>query len=134
MSRSHRLKVFRSFQKRKRRVVLPKGNQVSIRKKGFFTEKNLGKNLPILNISEGGMQVLLRGEVNVGDKVHLYLDLKELDTTSPVVGKIKWLKPVLRGIYYRAGIEFTKVPEEVRQKLKEITEDPLVIEYEGEGE
>ncbi|RME87266.1 MAG: PilZ domain-containing protein [Planctomycetota bacterium] len=132
MKTSHRLRIISSQTDRKRRVVLPPTNKASLKKKGWFREEDLGEVQKIINISEGGMQIFARGDVEVGDKIVLELDFRELEIITPVEGRVKWKKPVPREIYYLIGIEFTKVPPSVQKKLTEITNDPLVVEYESE--
>lgn len=127
MKNSHRLKIIQPDQ-RLRRVALPRGYTVDIKKKKFFSSEDVAEEQKIINLSEGGMQALIKGEVHEGDKVELILNLKDLENVK-IIGKVKWVKAVPREVYYNVGIEFISVPMVFAEKISDITNDPLVVEY-----
>ena len=68
----------------------------------------------VTNLSAGGMDLVLMGQIDGAPKIKLSLRLSGFDRFE-VEGRIVWTRP--KGITSVVGIEFTKIDPKIQEKI-----------------
>jgi hypothetical protein len=63
----------------------------------------------------------IRGNIDLPINTLLQIDLtlKNLQQKITALGKVKWIKNIIEGKYYEAGVEFVDSPGEMINKLED---------------
>ena len=82
----------------------------------------------LVNISEGGIQMMSPRRIPAQAHFWAVLNLAEKDTQIPVEGRVVWSKKSEKGnASYRAGVEFTDLGDEGRTVIRKYVEDTLSV-------
>ena len=84
-------------------------------------EKNIPKNKFLYNyskdISVSGAKIQSNIFLPVGTLLQIDFKLKTLEKQITALGKVKWLKVLIEGKSYEAGVEFVDIPSEAIENL-----------------
>ena len=92
--------------------------------KGFFTSFGLGrvnKGRAAINLSEGGVMLLVRETIPVDTKVMIRIDMEKYEDTIEATGVVKWCEQSARSDKdFYAGIEFTGLGDADLKKISKM--------------
>jgi len=84
---------------------------------------NLSKEKIIYNYSEdisvSGAKIRGNIDLPINTLLQIDLTLKNLHQKITALGKVKWIKNIIEGKYYEAGVEFVDSPGEMINKLED---------------
>jgi hypothetical protein len=84
---------------------------------------NLSKEKIIYNYSEdlsvSGAKIRGNIDLPINTLLQIDLTLKNLQQKITALGKVKWIKNIIEGKYYEAGVEFVDSPGEMINKLED---------------
>ena len=111
------------FQLRSCRIQINKQSFMGLRK------QSIGK-VVLVNLSVSGLQALATVNMDPGDKCKI----KIVTNTFPpmdIAGEVMWSK-LQKGKnfekYYRTGFKFSNIPNEFKENLKRLENDPMLRE------
>jgi PilZ domain-containing protein len=94
--------------------------------KGFFTSFGLGrvnKGRAAINLSEGGVMLLVRETIPVDTKVTVRIDMEKYEDVIEASGVVKWCEQSARSDKdFYAGIEFTGLGDADLKKIAKMRE------------
>ena len=84
---------------------------------------NLSKEKLFYNYSEdisvSGAKIRGNIDLPINTLLQIDLTLKNLQQKITALGKVKWIKNIIEGKYYEAGVEFVDSPGEMINKLED---------------
>ena len=90
----------------------------------FLKHKARERHWPVVDLSETGIQLLTREELELGDKLSISIDVPAFDDHFVIDGIVKWVKTSGKGpTTKRVGIEFSKMDDETKKKLQSLKDD-----------
>lgn len=94
--------------------------------KGFFTSFGLGrvnKGRAAINLSEGGVMLLVSETVPVGTKVTVRIDMEKYEDIIEATGVVRWCEQSARSDKdFYAGIQFTGLGDADLKKIAKMRE------------
>lgn len=104
----------------------------------FFDTRIFGLYSELVNISAGGVRLLLEEKINVATPVYLQLSPAAYDT-EPIrcKGEVVWFRekelPALRHVVFDTGIKFTEIGEGDREKIRSDVENFFALTSKEKG-
>ncbi len=90
----------------------------------FLKHKAEERHWPVVDLSETGIQLLTRENLESGDKLSIVVDVPAFEGTFTIDGIVKWVKTARKGaITRRVGVEFYKMDGETKAKLQALRND-----------
>ena len=81
-----------------------------LRKEKTFVDQETGrKEVSLIDISLGGMRVLLDEELKIGTTLSLKINILPHSGTFYVRGQVLWVKKTTAPCNFEAGVKFTKI-------------------------
>ena len=93
---------------------------ISVHRKGFGALFEGGTNIArkVLDLSEGGAQIVVSRDIQIGSKVRVTLHLDKFQDGLDTEGTVRWVrKPNGKG-EIRVGVEFTSLNDAARRKIQ----------------
>ena len=99
---------------------------LTVYREGFLTLLGVGrenKAKVAVNLSEGGLQVILRERVNPGAKLKIRLEISKFKDAIEAVGVVRWCyQNAQRKDDFHAGIQFEDLPGTESRKIASMRE------------
>ena len=90
----------------------------------FLKHKAEERRWPVADLSETGIQLLTREDLEPGDKISIAVDVPAFEGTFTVAGVVKWTRTASEGATVRrVGVEFSKMDNETKSKLQSLRND-----------
>lgn len=93
---------------------------VSVNRRGFAALFEGGANIArkVLDLSEGGAQIVVARELRVGSRVRVTLHLDKFQDGLDAEGTVRWVRKPNGKREIRVGVEFTGLNEAERRKIQ----------------
>ncbi len=93
----------------------------------FFKRSLPQSHLPVVDLSEEGMQLLTRDTIEEGSKLSITLDIPAFDEPISVEGTVRWIKTAKAGTKIRRiGIQFGRLNTKTKKKLQTLKDDEFL--------
>ena len=79
-----------------------------------------------VDFSKGGIGFISQNEVPIDKEIAIELDLDEKEEPVFVIGKVKWVHPVLNSHMFRIGVYFENILKGSRTHLSKYFKERLV--------
>ncbi len=90
----------------------------------FLKHKAEERDWPVADLSETGIQLLTREDLEPGDRLLIAVDVPAFEGAFTIAGIVKWVKSASAGATVkRVGVEFSKIDKEARKKLRSLRND-----------
>ena len=90
----------------------------------FLKHKAEERHWPVVDLSETGIQLLTRENLEPGDRLSIAVDAPAFEGTFTIAGIVKWVKTAREGaVTRRVGVEFYKMDDETKGKLQSLRND-----------
>ena len=87
----------------------------------FLKHKAEERHWPVVDLSETGIQLLTRENLEPGDRLSIAVDVPAFEGTFAIAGVVKWTRTASEGATVRrVGVEFSKMDNETRSKLRSL--------------
>ena len=96
---------------------------------GGFTSalSNMGQKYLILNISEGGLKLITKDQMNVGDKMRMQIEAPTITKgVVKVKGRVVWVQRSATQEVWHMGIAFDKVKKKYEGILKTFIDSAIM--------
>jgi hypothetical protein len=74
-------------------------------------------NARVFNMSAGGCCLLADESLSVGTVLEIAINFPHIDQPISTLAKIVWSKPPLKSNFYKCGVEFIQISDEMRQAI-----------------
>ncbi len=97
-----------------------------------FVTKPAGPALPLVDLSLGGLQFLARENPGQDQPVQVRLDIPAFTEVMELPGTVRWTEYLPQRKLYRIGVQFSGLPEDIKEKLRLLENDPMCREIHRE--
>ena len=106
------------------------GAIVTMVKPGFLAKLGLGhKKAPVVNLSQGGVLVLLKKELPVGAWLKLRIEIPKWSDVIACDGEVRWCAESARDAKFYAGLHFAGLDPEDARRIEEMRKLTTSAEY-----